>query len=200
MRLAFGLVLLVAIFLVGCRTAKTGGTGDRYEAIKDVKPEAKIPLKANLNIGEIDMPVEVDQAQKGEEMTLAFEAHGQTFETETYLVEEAKFGLVDAAGERYSPALPLLKFPMNVGDTWNWVGSMVAGDAPHKATATVTTSSETILLPTTGSVPSILVVVDLEIESGGQKPATRKLRFWFVPNKGLIKRQFGSASGREPLE
>jgi len=146
------------------------------------------------------MPVEVGQAQKGEEMTFTFTAHGQTFETEIYKVNDSGFSLEDAAGERYEQALPLLKFPMNVGDTWSWTGSMVAGDEPHKASATVTTSSETILLPATGSVPSILVVVDLAIEGGGPKPATRKLRFWFVPGKGLLKRQFGSASSREPLE
>jgi hypothetical protein len=205
-RLATALVALLALLLAGCTPRKSSGTtpkagtGDRYEKIGDVNPGSMIPAKATLKIGEIDMPVEVSLSQNGADTTFTFSAHGQTFETESYENKQTEFSLVDAAGERYNPPLPLLKFPMNVGDTWDWVGSMVAGEEPHKATATITTSSETILLPATGNVDSILVVVDLSIESGGPKPATRKLRFWFVPNKGLLKRQFGSASSREPLE
>ena len=77
---------------------------------------------------------------------------------------------------------------------------MTAGNEPHRASATVSTSTETLRLTTTGSTPSVLVVVDLEIESGGQEPAKRKLRFWFVKDRGVVQRQFGIGSTREPVE
>ena len=199
--------LLVAVALgvgfAGCnpRKAGPGATGEQFNIIEDLNPAATIPATGKLSIGEVQIPVEVKQVLLGETLTYTIDAHGQTFETEVYEVKGDSFSLLDAAGEHYSPSLPLLKFPLTVGETWKWTGSMTAGEAPHKATATVSTTEESILLaPPLGTTPSILVVVDLSIENGAQKPATRKLRFWFVKKKGLLKRQFGSASSREPSE
>lgn len=203
-RLAVALIL-VGLGLVGCFSGRGGpsgktSSGPPIASSSDLKPDAKIPLKANLRIGEIDMPVEIKQTQTGEEIRIDLEAHGQVLEDESYLAKLNSFELKAVAGENYTAPLPLLKFPMNVGDTWNWVGTMTAGDEPHKATAVVNTSLDKVLLPASGSQEAVLVVVDLQIESGGPEPALRKLRFWFVKNKGLVKRQFGTASSRDPVE
>jgi hypothetical protein len=191
--------ILVCLGLLGCQS-KGGGTGASVPSAFNLKPDAKIPLKASLKIGEIDMPVEIKQTQTGDQIRIDLEAHGQVLESEAYLAKEGAFELAAVAGENYKDPLPLLKFPMNVGDTWNWVGTMTAGDEPHKASATISTSSDKVLLPASGSQEAVLVVVDLEIESGGPEPAKRKLRFWFVKDKGLVKRQFGTASSRDPVE
>ena len=107
--------------------------------------------------------------------------------------------MVEVAGESYQEPMPLLKFPLTIGDSWTWSGKMVAGLEPHNASAKISTAAEQILLPG-GPTQSVLVVVDLAIESGASTPAARKLRFWFVENKGLVKRQFGIGSSREPAE
>lgn len=181
-------------------TSRSGGTGQQIAAIGDLNPGAKIPPSAKLKIGEIDMPVEIVQTTTGDEMTIEISAHGQVFENETYQIGDKSFDLLDVAGEHYDPKLPLLKFPMRVGEVWNWTGKMTAGDEPHQATATVTSTNDSVLLPGSGSTDTILVIVDLSIESGGPTPANRKLRFWFAKDKGLIKRQFGIGSSREPAE
>lgn len=190
--------LVMACLGLGCRSGGTASSGESFATIGDLKPTAPIPTQANLKIGQIDMPVEIRQQQSGSTMTLELLAHGQVLETETYRVQESSFDLVSAAGEKYSEPLSLLKFPFRVGDSWNWVGTMSAGEAPHKATAAITTTSETVLMPTAGATPAILVVVDLSISGGGPTPAKRKMRFWFSEGKGLIRRQFGDASSREP--
>lgn len=199
MRYAPHAALVVAYLLAGC-APKTGGSGPEIATSSAINPAAMLPKAAKLKIGEIDMPVEVQQTVKGSEIQLDLVAHGQVFETEGYVLSDASFDLVDAAGEHYEPKLPLLKFPMKVGDTWTWSGEMTAGQEPHKATATVTSTKDSVLLPGLGTTDTVLVVVDLSIESGGPTPANRKLRFWIANGKGVIKRQFGVASSREPAE
>lgn len=191
---------LVLVLLVSGCSGRQSGSGAKIETSQDLKPDATVPVKASLKIGEVNMPVEIRQKNELDTVRLEIDAHGQTFETEVYRATEKSFDLVDAAGEIYDKPLPLLKFPMNVGDTWKWVGTMRSGDEPHKASATVTSASESIMVPSSGSTESVLVVVDLNIESGGPTPANRKLRFWFVKDRGLLKRQFGIGSSREPSE
>lgn len=192
-------VILIAITAIGCSGGSTG-TGAEYKTSTDLKPETPIPATANLKIGEINMPVEIKQKSEGKTVTIDMEAHGQIFETESYVVGDSSFDLDEAAGEHYEPNLPLLKFPMKVGDTWNWKGTMTAGEKPHEASAVVTTTNDSVLLPGSGTTETVLVVIDLSIESGGPTPASRKLRFWFAKDKGVIKRQFGVGSSREPAE
>ncbi len=190
----------MSVLAVSCVGKGQSGTGEAIASLVELAPDAKIPTKANLKIGNIDMPVEVLQVNTSTQMKLTLQAHGQDFENEIYRISPQSFELEDAAGERYVEPLPLLKFPMKVGDSWKWVGTMTAGDEPHKATASVVTASENLMLPMSGSTATVLVDVDLTIESGGPSPATRKLRFWFVKDKGLVKRQFGIGSSREPVE
>jgi hypothetical protein len=189
-----GFALLLAV--AGCRTSSTA-KGDAIASFQDLKPDATIPEKASLAIGKIVMPVDITQKFDGGDMKIELEAHGQVLETEIYEIGPESFSLIEAAGERYDEPLPLLKFPFSVGETWKWVGKMTAGQEPHKASASISTSQEAIMLPS-GSTDTVLVVVDLSIESGGPSPANRKMRFWFAKDKGVVKRQFGDASSREP--
>ncbi len=193
-------LLLLLVAAMACTPRSRAASGQEIATIGDLSPDAKIPTSAKLKIGEIEIPVEIVQTTKGEEMTIEISAHGQVFENETYQIGDKSFDLLDVAGEHYEPKLPLLRFPMRIGETWDWTGRMTAGEEPHKATATITSTSDSVLLPGSGSTDTVLVIVDLSIESGGPTPANRKLRFWFAKDKGLVKRQFGIGSSREPAE
>lgn len=192
--------LLSLVVLAGCTGGKSSGTGEKFESVRDLQPDAAIAQNASLKIGQVDVPVAVVQSTETDRMILALEAHGQVFEREVYRVAGDSFDLVEGAGEVYEDPLPILKFPLAIGDAWSWKGKMSSGNEPHDASAKIATSSEPLLLPAEGSTPSVLVVVDLEISGAGPTPATRKLRFWFVKGKGLVKRQFGIASTREPAK
>jgi hypothetical protein len=43
------------------------------------------------------------------------------------------------------------------------------------------------------------VEVKLEIDNGTPTWAQRKLSFWFLPGKGIVRRSFGTSS-RDPVE
>lgn len=192
--------LLAVLVAAGCNGKSSSGTGEKFETLADLQPDANIPATALLKIGQVDVPVEVVQASNGDRVELSLNAHGQTFEKEIYRVSTDSFELVEGAGEVYEKPLPVLRFPLAVGDSWTWNGTMSSGDGPHDASAKIATSEEPLLLPVEGSTASVLVVVDLSIKGAGPTPAARKLRFWFVKGKGLVKRQFGIASSREPAK
>jgi len=193
------LALAIGIAAVGC-SGKGKGSGELISTFADLDPTADIGKKAKLELGKVIIPADVVFKKEDKQLTIDLTGFDQTYEKEIYTFDSNSFNLSYAAGDQYVKPLPLLKFPMNVGDEWKWSGTMMSGDLPHAATATVRVSTEQILLPLSGATKSILVAVDLAIESGGPTPATRKLRFWFVKDKGLVKRQFGIGSSREPGE
>lgn len=93
-------------------------------------------------------------------------------------------------GDFFEPPIPLLKFPMTVGDQWTWTGENLSGDL-HKASAKITTSEQ----PTT-----VRVQVELALDSGTGVPAKRTMTFVFAPGRGVVRREIGESSTRIPAE
>ena len=123
-------------------------------------------------------------------------SNGVMLDSEKYQIQPSSFNLVNAAGEDYVQPIPLLKFPMNVGDSWKWSGQMVTGPVARKADAVVTTSDDKVDMGSPAD--ALLVEVDLSMYSGASEPATRRLSFWFVKGKGLVKRDFAGSTSRAP--
>jgi hypothetical protein len=72
------------------------------------------------------------------------------------------------------------------------------GEAEADATSDITAKRETVNLAG-GQFETILIDVKLSYTAGGTKPTQRALKFWFSPGKGLVKRELGMSSTREPL-
>lgn len=155
-----------------------------------------LPDRAELVLSDNPIPVSVETEKTADTIAFRFQAYGVTLEEEAYRYGPTEFALVEAAKEQYEPPLPLLRFPMTIGDTWSWTGSMTMF-APHPARAAVTTSRESLDEPGYTD-EAIKVTVNLAIESGAETPAKRTLTFWFVPKKGLLKREFGKGLSRVP--
>jgi hypothetical protein len=45
-----------------------------------------------------------------------------------------------------------------------------------------------------------LATVSLELDSGGAKKASRTLKFWMVPGRGVVAREFGMGVKRLPAD
>lgn len=192
-------VLAGAVLACGCYRANKQSVGPRIPSAENLRPDANPGQKAVLVLGGIPVPVEVRASSQGEYLTFQLVAHDVVLEEERYRRRQDGFDLIAAAGEAYSPPLPLLKFPMSVGDSWEWKGKLEIGAPPTPARAVVSTSSEPLNV-SSRSDSSLKVHVRLQIEGGGPKPAERSLSFWFVPGKGLLRREFGQSSARIPPE
>ncbi|MBC8065966.1 MAG: hypothetical protein H7Y17_14125, partial [Chlorobia bacterium] len=62
-------VLVLVLVVSGC-TGRQSGSGAKIETSQDLKPDATVPVKASLKIGEIDMPVEIRQKNELDKVTL----------------------------------------------------------------------------------------------------------------------------------
>ncbi len=188
-----------AIACFGCKgSGQSIGVGSAIERLADLRPEASIPESAHLVLAGTRLPVTAKTTRAGSELRIELLAHSVVLETEQYSVSEQEFGLVNAAAERYAPALPLLRFPMRIGDSWSWEGRLEMADISRNASAKITSAKDRLNVEGFDD-EAVRVLVELSIDSGGPTPAKRELAFWFVPQRGLLKREFGQASSRVPV-
>ncbi len=172
--------------------------GPQLEAVNCIRPADVPGTVAVLKMGGLTIPVDVHAKDHAGEMTLRLVSKGETIDQEAYQCSEKAFLLSYAAGERFSPPVPLMTFPMNVGDDWKWDGEMHAQNETRKARGNIT--SEVSKADVGGrNMPAVKVQVKLEIlpENAGD-PIKRSLTFWMVEGRGVVRREFGDESVREP--
>lgn len=148
-------------------------------------------------MGGIQMPVKVVEKRTPNEVRFEMITRDQVLETERYGVSPKHFQLIEANLETFEPPIELLRFPMNVGARWDWSGHLVSGDRKHQATALVISEVDGPIENLTGT-ESMRIDVQLSIDSGAGKPASRELSFWFMPKQGVVSRKFAFASTRIP--
>jgi len=193
---------LVAYLAVvgGCQTDQRAIPQQLDTTVADVlqlKPDVLPYAKANLILAGTLVPVEMARKVDGTKITFTLTAHDEVIEEEVYELLKEKYSILDLAGETYKPALPILQFPLKPGDVWQWKGEMVAGGIARPASAKVTIGDDKLNLAT-GVYQTLKSTVELEMPSGGPTPAKRVLAFWFVKEKGMIKRDIAASSTREP--
>lgn len=190
-------ILLGALFGAWACTPSGEGNGvpPLAKSIDDLKPDA-IPGKvALLKIGPVKNEVELKTDRTEDRFVIDLVAHGEAFETETYQVGKDAFYLVEAAADTFDPPVPLLQFPLYANTDRVYQGKLKSGKT-HKVVGKIRTTLDKIYLPT--QTEAVRVDLDLQMDSGGPNPAERKLSFWFVKDRGLVKREFGSGLSREP--
>jgi hypothetical protein len=137
----------------------------------------------------------VDVEHDDGDFIVTLEHHGEIYDEEVYKESPSHFSLFEAAGERYSLPIPLLKFPLTVGQSWTWEGSAEAAGEAVTATAVITTSEEQVYVC---GVPVQSVKSHVQLRIGGPTATIREMTFYFAPKRGLFKRQYGTISIREP--
>jgi len=140
--------------------------------------------------------VTIKPVRRGDELEITLLAHDRALERERYRTNAHGFALMEAAGERYDPALPLLRFPMQVPERWDWSGTVVTGGRRQSAKARVATELETLNIPG-GPYRTVRIDVTLTVTSG-TTPVERALRWWIAPGQGIVRREFGTGSARGP--
>ena len=185
-------VALVAIATGGCLKDPASSLG------ASIDPASlslnQFEQSSMLTVGGRSIPVQVKVTRQVDLITLQLISRDSEFEREVYKVVADKFCLVQGGGTTFEPPLPLLRFPLRLGDGWEWQGVMAAGDNSNKARAQIITLREPIFVP---PIDSLRVRVSLAIDP--HKAPNRELSFWFAEDRGLVQRKFG-ASLRGPGE
>ena len=188
---------LVTVLSFSCTPAHKG---IRIDSMAELAPETVPGTSAELMLAGTSYSVQISVKRNEDRMELILLSHGEPFEIERYQVSADRFSLLDAAEEHFVPALPLLKFPLRIGDGWSWAGTMKTGDISRQASAKIVSAWETLFVSGV-SHDSVKITVDLAFDANkGKPPLKRQLVFWFEPKAGLIKREFGTASIRQPSQ
>lgn len=187
------------LLLLGC--TPQGGDKELRYSDNYFPSEWKQPY-ATLRLANLEIPIELKLEAKGTERELQLINEGVVMEKETYRVTTEGIWLVrlrdGETGETFAPELPLLRFPMRVGEDLSWEGKLVIGTREIPSRAKIHTSAETITFET-GVTEAVHVEVALELDDGSPRPAQRRLAFWFVKGEGPLKREYGT-SGQEVRE
>jgi hypothetical protein len=149
-------------------------------------------------MGAVTIPVTVNQTIAQDLIEFSLLAHREPIDVEGYQSLPQEFSVLYAEGEHYNPPIPLLRFPMTVGESWSWTGNMTATAVKRPATAEIDSSIGKVNMPD-GPQTAVRVDVRLRMPAWGDSAAGRRaLVFWFVKGRGLVRREFGSESIREP--
>lgn len=198
-RISLSLLTVCGLVLIfGCHPQSSlirHGSGIYIASSADLKPDANPGPQKAIYAGTV-IPVDVKTNTDNGIFTIDLRYQGVSMEQEQYKSSPTEFDLVNAAGEQYTPPLPLLRFPMNAGDAWKWSGQMVTGPTSRNASAQVSTREDKVDIGTLAD--ALVVQVDMSMDSGANTPATRQLSFWFVKGKGIVKREFGASTSRVP--
>lgn len=194
---AVGIAMFALWAIAGC-DGKQGRTGPPIQNAEAMRPDALHGKAATLIYGGTPIDVSVERVASGPVIKFILAAHGQALETETYRLDAASFSLV-SIDEQFDPPLTLLKFPMHVGDTWEWKGSLAIGTLSHKASAKVSTREEKLIVGKRDPF-TLRVDIALDIASGADEPAKRQLTFWFERGRGIVQREVGTATVRKAKE
>lgn len=167
-----------------------------FGSIDDLKPQAIPYKKAVLILAGTSVPVDMVPTEAAGKLDLKLSARGEDVMTESYRFDDKAFSFVGSTGESYVPPIPLVTFPSNSTDKRAWKGTIQYGDVSLPCTATIASRSETLNMDG-GNYSTLNVTVTLSY-NGGAKPTQRLLKFWFAPKKGMVKRDFGLNSTRQP--
>lgn len=173
----------------------------RYDTASDLKPDATPPELGSILLIGTQFDVVLKEIKEGDTTTYKWltpeEEGGSLVEEEQYSLQNSTFSLASKSAESFNPPIPLLKFPFEVGDTYEWKGEQQRGQGRYPATATITSSSEILNLPV-GKFEAIRIDVNLLVEAGSPGGISNTFKFWFKPQEGLVMREFGVGSSREP--
>ena len=133
---------------------------------------------------------------KKEGSVVRFQAisEGNIIDEEVYEVKNRTILLKNAVGENFNPPITLIEFPLEVGSQYQWTGKMACEVTSLDGAATVLTSTDFVPLKDK-SEDAIKVEVNLRFGNGGN----RKLSFWFVKGKGILKTEMVKTI-REPKQ
>ena len=195
--------IMFALCACGCEKRATTDivvTGVPHISALDPKSFAADMLpyeNAALILAGKPLPVKMSSKRSGEVLIFKLDAFGQTVEEEVYRLSDRSFSVERVSDELYDPPIPLIEYPAHSGERYEWAGEMVSGEQSRQAKANIELLGDRLNM-FGGQFESLHVMVNLQMESGGPDPAVRTMSFWFVPGKGMVKREFGFSSTREP--
>jgi hypothetical protein len=169
----------------------------KVEPLEQVRaPDTALTGRAELNLAGAKIPVELSTRKDDGVMMVEIRAHNKIVETEKYEIGGGLFKVKEVAGNIFQPAIVLLDADL-AREGVPWKGTVGSGSGSTTATAVISREVEDLNIAT-GPRRAMLVKVTLTLNDQTDQEVVRDMKFWFVDDLGLAKRQIGPVSTREP--
>ena len=120
-------------------------------------------------------------------------ANGSLAQSETYIVtgSEVRRSRSGQGGAGViNPPVPVLRTPIQIGNAWNWKGTITTGGQTLNGTANIRIAAREQLKTPAGTLNAFRVDMTLTISLQGQNQKTTN-SYWFAPGVGLVKQRTG---------
>ena len=159
----------------------------------------------NLTIGgqKFDQVVTVTSAKPqggGIVATLDYKVNGQSVNVEMYRItstDVSRFAGGPKASGKANPPLPMLRYPVAAGKSWNWSGTLSQLGQNIKSTATFTFSGPESVTTPAGTFKAMHVHTVIQQNLQG-KQVKYPSDTWYVSGIGVVKMQV--TAGSAPVE
>lgn len=171
-----------------------------FTALSDLDPQVAPPKFANIVLTSALIECQLKEQSTDHSIVLRWLTPGSRaveIEREKYFFDKSHFAFAFGPAESYDPPITLLKFPFKVGDSYSWKGQQTIGRTKRPGTASISTSTDVLDLPDI-KTETIKVNVDLNVQTGSPGGTQTNLVFWIQPGHGVVKRDLGRSSNREP--
>lgn len=189
-------VLLSALGCLGGH-AESPKAAQSFAKMSDMQPYVEPYPNAYILAGQA-VETELECQKSPGAVKFDFTAYGTLIDQENYAYDDTTFRYVGNEVDTFVPGIPLLKFPLTVGDKWDWSGEYRGAGRVLKSTAEVTTEPE-LLKTVAGEFTTVRVDVQIARESGAKEPAMWRHTFWFAPKRGVVRREIEFGFVREPM-
>jgi len=175
---------------------------DAIRSEKSLSPDALPYERGSLILAGTEYPIEIRQVRSPGSVEFVLERQGEVLEIERYVGDESSFRLVQGGGATYLPAIPLIFYGRDLSEPQTWNGEVKEVDVAHVAAAQIRAAREPINIPggryDAYRIDVQLRRIDVQLRIDSEPAVDRQMKFWFVPNRGIVKREFGSTSTRLP--
>ena len=116
---------------------------------------------------------------------------GRAIQDETYIVSKTQVVRSRSGAKGSSalnPPIPIIVYPMVVGKSWKWSGTIVTKGGQTKASATLKVGPKEKVYTAAGIFNTYRVNMVLAIQAGA-KTISMPNSYWFAPNVGMVQQK-----------
>lgn len=123
--------------------------------------------------------------------------YGNPSNYELWEADAAGVGRLVDVNASYSPAYPVIKYPLIGGRTWRWQGTIESKKAnrTYAADATFSVEGPQLLNLPYGRVSAMHVHIRSWADFDGQRTELIPSDYWFAPNIGIVRQQGAAIDG-----
>lgn len=198
--LGFGVLAFWASFAGTCQPQASGQdpaafsiTDSRELGFEEFKEK-----EATLVLAGTPIPVETKFIKEGDIRRLLFIVHGQEVDEERYRVGVDGLAFMGTRAESFEPPIPLVSLPFAAPKSSEWKGKWKTGPTEVEGEAKIEATPERINT-VGGQFDAARIEIKLTMKVDDQDRRERTLKFWLVRDHGIVRRELGADSAREPV-